>query len=234
MISLKPLEAVGYNRVFFRLPEEGILDKEFTYYTFDNVYPPAFANYWNIIGLRYRRMNVPLFDIQMMYVDDDELSIDEFHPAQNASRFLWLQPAELIALIQFLEEIVGKNLLNEESTLHSFHLLHSEDLARLNFTQMERDIYKENCYLYIPDGDMTNTDPINLFSLPQWTQRGKIVQGTMLNFATFDRQQLVNPNFRPLQLRGLTTVTFTQQALEEFIILLKHHTYEAALRAFQS
>lgn len=232
MVLLKPLEAVGYTPSFFNLEMEDA--NKFTYYTFDNVSPPAYANYWNVIGLRSRAENELLVDIQFIYVDDDTLSWRDFDPLRDVSSSLSISPSELVALIEFLDEFVGRNLLNEESTLQHFHFLNADELADLKFTQLEIDIHKEVCYLYVPDKDMPNADHVHLFRLPQWIQRGKITQGTMLNFVTFERHQLTDPKFRPLQLRGLTTVTFNQQALEEFIILLKHHTYEAALRAFQS
>lgn len=232
MVSLKPLESVGYTSSFFKLEIEEA--NTFSYYTFDTVSPPAYANYWDLIGFRSRAENALAFDVQFIYVDDDTLSWEDFDPLRDASSSLSIGPSELVALIQFLEEVVRTNLSNEEGTMHYFHLLHSNDLVRLKFTQMERDIYKENCYLYIPDGDVTDTDHVNLFSLPRWIQRGKMTKNTMLRFVTFERQRLADPKFHPLQLRGLATVTFNHRALEEFILLLKQRTYEAALQAFQS
>ncbi|HLJ34244.1 MAG TPA: hypothetical protein VKU38_11355, partial [Ktedonobacteraceae bacterium] len=191
-------------------------------------------NYWNIIGLYSRVENELLVDIQFIYVDDDTLSWEDFNPLRDVSSSLSIGPAELVALIQFLEEIAGHTLLNEESTLQHFHFLNADDLANLKFTQLEIDIHEEDCYRYFLDKDMSNADSVNLFSLPQWIRRGKIMRGTMLNFVTFEQQRLASPKFRPLQIRGLTTATFNQRALEEFILLLKQRTYEAALQAFHS
>jgi hypothetical protein len=234
MVSLKPLEAVGYNRAFFRLPEEGNLEKEFMYYTFDNVYPPGFANDWNIVGLRYRRINMPLFDIQMMYVGDDELSMDEFHPAQTASRFLWLHSPELQALIEFFEDAIGYQVTDENRTFRHFHLLNPDELARLHFKQWAIDMYACHCYRYMPDQELQNTASTILIEFPQWIQNHKLTQSTTLEMIVFDQQQLADPEFFPPDTYGLATVTFNQRALEEFILLLKQRTYEAALQAFQS
>lgn len=234
MASLKPLEAVGYNRAFFRLPEEGNLEKEFTYYTFDNVYPPAFANDWNIVGLRCRGNDLPSFDMQFMYTSDDELSMDEFHPDQNASRFLWLQSAELLALIEFFEDIVGYQVTDENTTLKYFHLLDPDELANLHFKQWAIDMYTGHCYRYIPDPKIQKPADIVLFKMPRWVQRQKLTQSTTFEMIVFDQQQLADPEFFPTDTYGLATVTFNQQALEEFILLLKQRTYEAALGAFQS
>jgi len=234
MVSLRPLESVGYNQAFFKIPKEENSECLFTYYTFDNISPPALANYWNIIGFRRRLEKTELFDLQWFFVDDDELSMKDLEPVQYASRFMSIRPSDLLALIEFFEKVAGNNVLDEKSPLQYFHLLDVDELAKLHFKDWAIEMYVGNCYCYTLEKEMDDAEHITLVSLPQWVQRQKLTQGTTIEFTTFERQQLTEPEFFPFDVDGLATITFTQQALEEFIILLKHHTYEAALRAFQS
>lgn len=234
MVSLKPLEAVGYNQAFFKLSEASNTEKDLTYYTFDNVSPPAFANYWNVVGLRCWGTNSSFFGIQFMYVDDDELSTDEFLPAQNANTYLWLHSAELLAVIKFLEDVIGYQVTNAHGTIKYFHLLNSDELVNLHFKQWAIDMYGGHCYRYIPDQELQNTASIILFKFPQWIQNQKMTHSTTLEMIVFDQQELIDPGFSPPDTYGLATVTFNQRALEEFIILLKLRTYEATVQAFQS
>jgi hypothetical protein len=51
---------------------------------------------------------------------------------------------------------------------------------------------------------------------------------------TFRQQQLVDPTFKPFDTFGVSTITFDQRAMEEFIVLLKRHSYEAFVKTPQS
>lgn len=234
MVSLKPLEAVGYNQEFFKLPVVEDQKQAYTWYTFDTVYPPDKELHWNLIGLRRRREKTTFFDVQWFYVDDDELSLEEYDPVQYASRFLSLRPSELVALIEFFEQLVDYNVTGIASNLSRFLLLDPSELVNMHFKEWAIDMHASFCYRYIPDLLVRQPENIILFKVPQWVQRQKLTQGTTLKYTIFERQQLLEPEFFPFDQDGLATITFTEQALKEFIVLLKRHTYEAALQAFQS
>ncbi|HLX40537.1 MAG TPA: hypothetical protein VKR42_08390 [Ktedonobacteraceae bacterium] len=234
MVSLKPLELVGYSQAFFKLPLEADPKQAYTWYTFDTVYPPDKELHWNLIGLRQRRENTLFFDVQWFFVDDDELAMKEFEPVQYANRFLSINPSELLALIEFFENAPGSQVTAEDGAIRHFHLLGPDELRDLHFKQWAIDMYAGHCYRYIPDQDIQNAASIILFKFPQWIQNHKLTHGTILKMMMFDRQQLADSEFSPSDTYGLATITFTEQALKEFIVLLKQRTYEAALRAFQS
>ncbi|HVB21158.1 MAG TPA: hypothetical protein VNG51_04350 [Ktedonobacteraceae bacterium] len=233
MVSLKPLELVGYSRAFFKLPVVENQKQGYTWYTFDSVYPPDKEIHWNLIGLRHRIEETGVFDIQYFFVDDDELSMKDFEPVQYANRFISIRPSELLALIEFFEDVVGYQVTDENTILKYFHLLDTDELANLHFKQWAIDMYVGHCYRYIPDQELQNTASIILFKFPRWIQNHKMTHIAILEMIVFDQQELADPDFFPFDTYGLDTVTFNQRALEEFIILLKQRTYEAALRAFQ-
>lgn len=234
MVSLKPLELVGYSQAFFKLPVVVDQNQVYTWYTFDSVYPPDKEIHWNLIGLRQRMEKTTFFDVQWFFVDDDELSMKEFEPVQYANRFISLRPFELLALIEFFEGVVGYQVTDKDSTIKHFHLLNPDELANLHFKHWAVNMYVGHCYRYIPDQELQNTASIILFKFPRWIQNQKMTYSTTLEMIVFDQQELADPEFFPFDTYGLATVTFNQRALEEFVTLLKQRTYDVAVQAFQT
>jgi len=237
MVSLKPLTEVGYDRIFFRLPESRPSEQEFIYYTFDTVSPPGFANYWNIVGFRRRGNRMPLFDVQLLSVDDDELAEETYYPEQDAGTYLSFHPAEFVALIQWLENMSGCSVIEGTQLTPHFQLLNANELASLHYKGLDIEIWLGDVYRYVPSKQVQQEeagDQLHLVELPRWQLQKGNKQYGVFGLITFERHLLNDPEFWPDDVQGLVPVSFDQEALEELIFLLKQRTYEVALQAFQS
>ena len=237
MVSLKPLTEVGYNRSFFRLPESRPSEQEFIYYTFDTVSPPGFANYWNIVGFRHHKSQVPLFDIQLLFVDDDELALETYHPEQDAETYLSIHPTECVALIQWFENMSGHRVTEGTHPTPHFHQLDANELASLHYQGLDLEIRLRDVYYYVPSEYVQREkvgDQVHLVEFPRWQKQKGNEQTSVFELKTFERRLLDDPEFWPENVQGLVPVLFDQEALEELIFLLKQRTYGAASQAFQS
>jgi hypothetical protein len=236
VVSLTPIETVGYDLAFFKLPETEDNGVVFTYYTFDTIWPPGWENEWNLVGLHQRSDDPLLLDVRLINVGDDELSLDAFD-SRYANGLLSVHPAEFLALIQFFEKrVMDRWRLKAVRSPTSFHLLDTEELTRLHLQpwQIGRkvgDSYTKigDYYRYTPGENVQSSEKTSLMRLPEWSSRYDADQSVSLTFVTFDRARLIDPEFNPFDtviVEWPGTMTFDQGALEEFIVLLKQYTYE--------
>ena len=228
MITLQPLETLGYNRAFFKLPVTVGCEEDFTYYLWDDNTPSRQSSYWDIVGIRRSIVPSLHFDVRLFYIDEEALDWEPFQALHDADNFLTLNPTKLHTLIQFFEEVVDTpSLLPIETSLTHFHCMEVDELHHLHCTQQEIDRGLGRFYQYTPDEQIQNRDYFSLIYVPSWSLKRDFYQGTMLEFVTFERQRLADPTFRPLDaIEWLGHMTFDQLALEEFVWLLKHHSYE--------
>lgn len=219
MVSLVPLEDVGYNPAFFKLPIEKDGTMPFTYYTFDSTRPPGWENEWSILGLRYKDNS--LVEIQIMYFDDDELSLKEFDP-RYADGFLHLSGSTLLALIHFFETKAEYLLQQTGASPHHFYRQSAVELKNLHLTQWHITEGLGRYYLYLPDAKVQNVENISLICFPKQMPKHEVAPSSELEFLTFERQRLADPQFHPFDIPiGSGTMVFDRPALEEFIELLK-------------
>jgi hypothetical protein len=226
MVSLTPIETLGYDLAFFKLPEIEDNGAQFTYYLFDTAGPPALAINWNLVGLHQRSSDPLLLDVQIMHIGDDELSLDAFDP-RYADPFLWVNSTEFLALIQFFEErLVDRQRLKATRSPAYFHLLDAEELRqlRLPLWNFEREL--GDYYRYTPGETVQSAEKMSLMHFPLWSSG---YNSASLTFVTFERARLADPGFSPFDPTAIERpgmMTFDQGAFEEFIQLLKEHTYE--------
>lgn len=237
MVSLKPLTEVGYDRTFFRLPKSKLSEQEFIYYTFDTVSPPAFVDDWNIVGFRRRGGKMPLYDMQLVSVSDEELGLETYCPEQDAETYLSFHPTEFVALIQWFENMSGCNVVEGTYPTPHFQQLDANELASLHYKGLDMEIWLGDMYRYVPSKQVQQEEIAELMHLvkfPRWQLQKGNKQYGVFELKTFEKYLLNDPEFWPENVQGLVPVSFDQEALEELIFLLKQRTYEAMLRASQS
>jgi hypothetical protein len=235
MVALKTLETLGYDRAFFKLKASGTDDSEFTYYTFDKNIASKWITYWDIVGIHYRSKEPLLLDVQLMYIDEEALiNWPPFKAPRDTPGLISFDPPELLALIEFFETLSVHRLSDGGQTLAYFCLLDIDDLVKFRFDSWPIDDKIGNYYRYLPDEGVQSLEEISIVGLPRWSAKSGVYQQTGLTFATFDRQRLDDPLFRPSDTDGLGTMRFNQPALEEFIALLKQRTYENFVRGMQA
>ncbi len=234
MVALTPLETIGYDLAFFNLPGTEDNGTVFTYYIFDTTRPPGWENDWNLVGLHQHSSDPVLLDIRLMNVGDDELSLDAFDP-RFANPFLTVNSSEFLALIQFLEDrLVDCQRLKATRSPASFHLLDAEELTQLRLPLREIERKMGDYYRYTPEKNVQRLDKMSLMHFPQWSSGYNYAS---LMVVTFERARLTDPQFRPfdsIDIEWPATMTFDQEALEEFIVLLKEHSYEQMVHGLQS
>lgn len=235
MVTLKPLEILGYDRTFFKLTASGTGDSESTYYTFDTNVSSKWITNWDIVGIHYRSKEPLLLDVQLMYIDEEALiNWPPFEAPRDAPGLISLNPPELLALIEFFETLIDSYLSHGDQTLTHFRLLDVDDLMKFRFDDWPIDDKIGNYYRYLPDEGVQSPEEISIVGLPRWSAKYGIEQCTGLTFVTFNQQRLSDPQFRPSDTDGLGTMRFNQPALEEFIALLKQRTYEDFMRGMQA
>jgi hypothetical protein len=228
MVSLTKIDPANFKLVS---PEDK--STEFTYYTFDWKFPGG-VDFWNIIGLRLHKKTSLLFELRFLSIEEEMLEWTEFEPLRDAYNFVSLNPEELGALIQFFETWVDDQLLKPQSALMRFRLLTTEDLTHLHLSPSWVAHLEGHCYRYFLGEGVQHAEAITVLVLPHWSFQYGANQSTTLELVTFRQQQLEDPTFKPFDTFGVSTVTFDQRALDEFITLLKQRTYENFVRASQT
>jgi hypothetical protein len=235
VVSLQPLETLGYDLTFFGFPPRGSNGNRFTYYTFDDTIPQRQPGHWNIVGLRQQGEEPWLLDVQLLSIDEEALDWEPFEAPRDASQLLSLKPPDVLVLIQFFEEaLVDRLVLHADTIFRHFRIMEVDELHQLHLMQWQIDHYKGNFYRYIPDENAQSLQKMSVICLPQWLSQHGLYQSASLEVATFDRQRLADPQFNPFDTtEWLGEITFGQRALEEFILLLKQHTYEQFMSGSQ-
>ncbi|MHB8595883.1 MAG: hypothetical protein ACYDER_03630 [Ktedonobacteraceae bacterium] len=170
-------------------------------------------------------------------MSDDELSLETYRPEQDAWTYLSFHPTELVALIQWLENMSGCKVAERTHPTPHFHQLDANSLASFHYKGMDIEIRLGDMYRYMPSEHVQREevgDQVHLVEFPRWQLRKGNKQTSVFGLKTFKRHLLDDPEFWPENIQGLVPVSFDQEALEELIFLLKQRTYEAALQAFQS
>lgn len=227
MVTLQPLDTLGYDPTFFKLSNTSNTFAGFTYFTFDDVPPPGMANEWNIVGLRRYPGKPLLVDISLMYVGDDELSLSEFNP-EYANNFLMLTPTQFRAIIMWFEEnVMGHSIAaDQDAILKYFRALQVDEL--LNLRPMPWQIQHPDLayYCYSPHRDVQSPEIMSIIGLPIWLSEQSESKEGLIEFITFDKVLLNDPKFRPLDAtKWLGYMTFDEETLQEFIMLLRQHMH---------
>ncbi|MHB8600973.1 MAG: hypothetical protein ACYDER_29740 [Ktedonobacteraceae bacterium] len=223
MITLQLLESLGYTQEFFKL--SGNEGTDFTYYTFNDTPPPGMANEWNVIGIRRRLQKNHLIDVSVMHIDDDELSLEEFTP-EYADNFLSLSLANLQAMIAWIEENVVPHQVSpdKEIRMRYFRQLKIDELVNLRLMPWQIQRAADTYYVYLPDEGIQDSEKLSVIHFPTRPIRYEASRRALLEFVTFDRSLLDDPEFRPFDsIKWLGYMTFNEASLREFISLLKQH-----------
>lgn len=238
MISLQPLERMGYTRGFFNLSPKGEFDR-FDYYTFSDNLPQRQPGSWDMVGVHLRGEATEQIDIRLLHIEEEEVKFDSFHPLHDAGGFLSMTPSQLLALIEFFSTFLEADQAGENISITHFMVLDVDALQRLHVELWlsDRPMGKKvgNYFQYLPGEGTQLADLMSLVHLPHWRQSefGES-QASGLAFDTFDQQQLNDPFFKPFRDTWRGSMAFNRVAWHEFLALLKQHTYESSLNGMQS
>jgi hypothetical protein len=236
-VLLRPLEAMGYTPESFQISNPDNEGRVFTYYTFDEGYRPELLDVWEIVGVHQRSNDPPLLDIRLMHLeveDMEKFAEGEFVALQHAPSYLSLNPTEVRALIEFFEAIDEGQLEHLQSAFTRFRLLTIDELAYFHLRSSSFTDWESRCYRYLPEDGIQSAQEISVFIFPRWSSKYAENQRATLSLLSFRQQKLEDPTFKPFDTFGVSTVTFDQRALEEFITLLKQRTYENFVGASQT
>jgi|SRR5579883_429662 hypothetical protein len=228
MTDLARIEHLGYSQAFFHLKPEEDGSVAFTYYTFDVRWPREFLSYWDLIGLRRRSEKPFLCDVRLLYIDEEMFEWPDFEAVRDASGLISFNPQQFLDVITFFEKLVDVQPAN--LSLTHFRLMSAEALTSLHCPQFMIDEMVGCCYYYLPAKGLQEDESINMICFPRWSLQYGMHQRSSLSFATFSRHQLEDVQFDPFDGHGLGTVTFDRAALQEFVFLLKEHSYETFAR----
>src|SRR5579883_542828 len=216
MSSLKRLEESEYSRTFFKLPQAGS-----TFYIFDTYKRSQQPSYWNLVGVRRKHDENPLYEIQFLYIDEEALNDENFSALRDASSFLNLQFEEFQTLTTFLEQKFDlKDQLTENKLTH-FFLMSAQDLAEVHFTEREVQQNLGNFYYYSPPPHLYTSEKVTVMKLPSWVLKSKTYVLGTLAVATFDRKRLEDPTFHIFDAEWLGSIQLDVHSLGEFVSLLK-------------
>lgn len=233
LVSLKPLVTIGYSLETFNLTNPDSEGRQFTYYTFDEHYRPELLDTWEFVGLHQQSNDPWLLNIRFLHIDLEMFDFGEFVALRDAPSYLRLHPATMHALIEFFEDRI-KEWTTTDSTITHFHLMNADELKEIHLPTWKIPYWKGETYRYLPDTGVQSTEEISIFSFPAWDSKYGTNQVATLEYDSFHEKQLTDPVFEPFgsfgNTHGVGTVTFNQRALEEFIILLKQHSYETFLK----
>jgi hypothetical protein len=236
-VLLKPLETMGYSLEFFQIANPDSTGRVFTYYTFDEGYRPELVDVWDIIGLRIQRDEPLLLDVRCMNIEIDMFERGEFVALRDAPSYVSLLPARVHALIEFFESLQKERPVIKGTITH-FRLMSADDLEVIHMPARHIPLFVGRTYQHILSERGQNHEEISMFSFPGWSSKYGANQTALLQCMTFREQQLADPLFTPFpsfgRSREVSTVTFDQRALEEFVILLKQYSYEAFVRTQQT
>ncbi len=236
-VLLKSLETMGYTLEYFHIANPDNAGRAFTYYTFDEGYRPELVDVWDIIGVRIQRDEPLLLDVRCMNIEIDMFERGEFVALRDAPSYVSLLPARVHVLIEFFESLMKEHPASEGTITH-FRLMSADDLEAIHMPTRHIPLFVGRTYQYVLSEQGQNHEEISVFSFPGWSSKYGANQTALLRCMTFREQQLADPLFTPFPSFGLSrevsTVTFDQRALEEFVILLKQYSYETFVRAQQA
>jgi hypothetical protein len=236
-VSLKPLETMGYSLEFFHIANPDDAGRAFSYYTFDEGYRPELVDVWEIIGVRIQRDEPLLLDVRCMHIEEDMFERGEFVALRDALSYVSLLPARAGALNKFFESLLKERPASEGAITY-FRLMSADDLEAIHMPERHIPRFVGRTYQYVLSERGQNHEEISVFSFPGWSSHYGANQTAVLACMKFRKQQLADPLFTPFPSFGrsyeVSTVTFDQRALEEFVILLKQRTYENFVRGMQA
>jgi len=219
-----------------------IKGRHFTYYTFDEHYRPEFLDRWEIIGLHQQSTDPWLLDMRCMHIEMEDIENIElfaerkYKALEDARSYLSLNPATLSALITFLKDRVFEwNETNQNITL--FHRLKEVDLEHMRFPFWKIPDLRKAGYRYVPGEDVQRKEEITLFSFPVWNAQYGANQSSSFEYDSFHEKRLNDPSFVPFAsfrtTQSVSTFTLNQRALQELIVLLEQHSYEAFVKGLK-
>lgn len=233
MVTFQSLEALGYDRTFFKLPARESQKEEFVYYTYDTNLAQWQPSYWDIVGVHRRSENPLLLDLAFLHIDEEALDWEPFEALRDADSYLSVNPPEFQAVIRFFEALLDdryQHRFPEKETLKHFHQLEREALLSLHFRPWQLG-YAGHYYRYVLGDHMQGSEKMTMITFPIWSLKYGLSQSSMLAMETFDQKRLADPESHPFgSSEWPESITFDQSALAEFISLLKHHSYEQAMR----
>ena len=216
MVSVVPLEQLGYQADFFKLPPAEIREVRFTYYTFDDSGPGGYPSYWDIVGLR--RTGTLSIDVQLLHIDEEALEWPDFEALRDASGYLSLTLPDLQALLHFFEQWIDPDVAESEGRHSHFRLLDTEALLSYHVDRWRIQSNAGNYYLYMPDEGVLSSHLVSLIGCPHHMTKHS---SSSLSFKTFDRRRLDDPQFDPSKGEWSGYMSFNQVAWQEFVALLK-------------
>ncbi len=223
MPNLARIEHLGYSQAFFHLKPEEDKSRAFSYYTFDVPWHREFLSEWDLIGLRRRSEKPFLYDVRLLYIDEEMFEWPDFEAVRDASGLISFNPQQYLDVITFFEKLV--DVQPAKLSLTHFRLMSIEALTSLHCPQFMIDEMVGCCYYYLPTEGLQEDESINMICFPRWSLQHGMYQRSSLSFATFSRYQLEDVRFDPFDAHGPGTITFDQPALQEFVFLLKEHAY---------
>jgi hypothetical protein len=232
-VLVKPFEAIGYSPKRFHLVNPDAQGRTFSYYTFDEQYRPEFVEIWEIIGLRFQSEEPWLLDLQLLHIEQEDRG--DFLSWQDGD--LDLSPERLQALVAFLEAL-GNEQRVPGGPLSRFRPITVDELVKRGLRAWVARSMQGGWYQYLPSNiSRMDAHVFHVFKFPIWTSKHGANQTAMLKYDTYDEPQRKGPGSGLLDvfdtIQEVSVVTFDQVAFDEFLLLLKQHTYETFVSRLQ-
>lgn len=215
-------------------------DRAFEFYGFERGADPS---YHDLLGIEQISADPVHIELRLIHLEeemlDDAAYLESRHDDHDVGAgipqtYNWLDeamqgisllPDELTELIYLLERWLDPPLPSANAPLERFQPIERGDLERLHVRQSNPAL-TATWYQYFPDGELQVADEVSLVRPPTWiTQpRDERRNYSGLSFATFNRQNLADPTFDPLDSWGLAYIRVNGPALRNLVSLLKRCT----------